>query len=233
MEMKNFYKIIFYTCFYSTTFLLVVMSLPFLILPKKFLKFPIKTWSVILSWLLLKCFKIDFKIRGKFQNHQVIYAIKHQSIWETIVLTDKIPGMPSIIMKKELMQIPIIGLLFKHSGAIPLDRGQKIQSIRRLLSQTQKALNRGDSLIIYPQGTRIEPGIKRKYLSGIYAIYNQTNLPVLPIALNSGKYWRKGYLKGPGCIEVSLLNIIKPGLKRKKFMEDLENSIENESNMLL
>ena len=63
---------------------------------------------------------------------------------------------------------------------------------------------------VWAQGATIETmtleyDIKSKYLSGIYAIYNHTNLPVLPIALNSGKYWRKGYLDGPGCIEVSLL----------------------------
>ena len=63
----------------------------------------------------------------------MIYAIQHQSIWETIVLANLLPGPISIVMKKELISIPFIGWLFKHAGAIPLDRGKQVQSIRRLL----------------------------------------------------------------------------------------------------
>ena len=136
-------------------------------------------------------------------------------------------------MKKELINIPIIGWLFRHSGAVPLDRGKKVQSMRSLLKESEKAINRGDNLIIYPQGTRIKPGEKGKFLPGVYAIYNHLNLPVVPIALNSGKFWFDKEINGPGCINVLILKTINPGLSRVEFMEKLENSIENASKRLL
>ena len=73
-------------------------------------------------------FKIDYQINGELPKSR-IYAIQHQSIWETIVLANLLPGPISIVMKKELISIPFIGWLFKHAGA-PLDRGKQVQSIR-------------------------------------------------------------------------------------------------------
>ena len=133
--------------------------------------------------------KIDYQINGELPKNQVIYAIQHQSIWETIVLANLLPGPISIVMKKELISIPFIGWLFKHAGAIPLDRGKQVQSIRRLLSSSKYAIDRGDNIIIYPQGTRVKPGVQKPYLPGIFALYNHLKIPVVPIALNSGKFW--------------------------------------------
>ena len=119
-------------------------------------------------------------------------------------------------MKKELISIPFIGWLFKHAGAIPLDRGKQVQSIRRLLSSSKYAIDRGDNIIIYPQGTRVKPGVQKPYLPGIFALYNHLKIPVVPIALNSGKFWFNFKVSGPGTIKVSILSEILPGMEKKK-----------------
>ena len=227
---KNF---IFNISFYSGTTIFAFFSIILLLFPRKYILYSLKLWSNYLSILLFIIFRINYRIEGQFPKSQVIYAIQHQSVWETIILADQLPGIQAIIMKKELINIPIIGWLFRHSGAVPLDRGKKIQSMRSLLKESEKAINRGDNLIIYPQGTRIKPGEKGKFLPGVYAIYNHLNLPVVPIALNSGKFWFDKEINGPGCINVLILKTINPGLSRVDFMEKLENSIENASKRLL
>ena len=227
---KNF---IFNISFYSGTTIFAFFSIILLLFPRQYILYSLKLWSNYLSILLFIIFRINYRIEGQFPKSQVIYAIQHQSVWETIILADQLPGIQAIIMKKELINIPIIGWLFRHSGAVPLDRGKKIQSMRSLLKESEKAINRGDNLIIYPQGTRIKPGEKGKFLPGVYAIYNHLNLPVVPIALNSGKFWFDKEINGPGCINVLILKTINPGLSRVEFMEKLENSIENASKRLL
>ncbi len=231
--MKLVKNIIFQISFYSVTTIFAFLSLVFLFFPRKYILYSLKIWSNYLSILLYLIFRINYRIEGKFTQSQVIYAIQHQSVWETIILADKLPGIQAIIMKKELINIPIIGWLFKHSGAVPLDRGKKIESMRKLLSESEKAVKRGDNLIIFPQGTRIKPGEKSKFLPGVYAIYKHLDLPVIPIALNSGKFWFGTEINGPGCIKVLILDTIQPGLKRMDFMNKLESTIENASKRLL
>jgi len=231
--MKLIKSFIFNISFYSGTTIFAFFSIILLLFPRKYILYSLKLWSNYLSILLFIIFRINYRIEGQFPKSQVIYAIQHQSVWETIILADQLPGIQAIIMKKELINIPIIGWLFRHSGAVPLDRGKKIQSMRSLLKESEKAINRGDNLIIYPQGTRIKPGEKGKFLPGVYAIYNHLNLPVVPIALNSGKFWFDKEINGPGCINVLILKTINPGLSRVEFMEKLENSIENASKRLL
>ena len=87
-----------------------------------------------------------------------------------------------------------------------------------MLQDAEKAINYGDNIIIYPQGTRVKPGENKPYLPGVYALYNHLKIPVVPIALNSGKFWYKFNLSGPGMIKVLLLNEILPGLKKREFM---------------
>ena len=226
-------KIIFFIVFYFFTVFFAIFSLPLLFLPRKYLSVSLKLWSKFLSTLLYFFFKIEYKIFGEFKYKQVIYSIQHQSVWETIVLADQLPGSMAIIMKKELISLPIIGWLFRHSGAIPLNRGRHIQSMRRLLLGSENAIKKGDSIIIYPQGTRVMPGVKKPYLPGVYAIYKHLNIPVVPIALNSGKFWYKFYLNGPGEIKVTILPAILPGMGKIEFMSKLENLIENEAKKLL
>ena len=226
-------KIFFFITFYSFTTILAIISLPLLFFPRKFLNLSLRLWAYFLNLILHIFFKIDYQINGELPKNQVIFAIQHQSIWETIVLANLLPGPISIVMKKELISIPFLGWLFKHAGAIPLDRGRQVQSIRSLLSSSKYAKDRGDNIIIYPQGTRVKPGVQKPFLPGIFALYNHLKIPVVPIALNSGKFWYDFKIIGPGIIKVSILSEILPGMEKKKFMTILQNMIEKESKSLL
>ena len=87
--------------------------------------------------------------------------------------------------------------------------------------------------MIFPQGTRVAPGTEQAYHPGVFALYRALNLPVVPIALNSGQFWaRESFMKYPGVVDVHVLEPIPPGLDRKTFMARLEEVIETETGKL-
>jgi 1-acyl-sn-glycerol-3-phosphate acyltransferase len=97
-----------------------------------------------------------------------------------------------------------------------------------MLKQAKEAAAAGKSIVIFPEGTRSAPGAKLPYHPGIAALYAGLDLPVVPVALNSGLYWgRRAWIKRPGTITLEVLDPIPPGLDRKLFMRRLEESIES------
>jgi len=159
-------------------------------------------------------------------DRQVIYAAKHQSAWETVVLA-LVLRTPVIVLKRELLRLPLLGWCFQKSGCIAVDRSAGMRALRQLRADAMAVAATGRSILIFPQGTRVAPGAAHRYEVGIFALYEATGLPVVPIALNSGHVWgRNSWLKRPGRIEVEFLDPIGPGLSRRDFMATLEESIE-------
>ena len=88
-------------------------------------------------------------------------------------------------------------------------------------------------MLIFPQGTRIAPGVDHLYEIGVFALYEATGLPVVPVALNSGHVWpRNSWMKYPGLVMVEFLDPIDPGLDRKSFMATLKQRIEDRMEIL-
>jgi 1-acyl-sn-glycerol-3-phosphate acyltransferase len=103
-----------------------------------------------------------------------------------------------------------------------------------MLAQTRALAGAGRQLLIFPEGTRVEPGGKAGYKPGVAAMYKEMQAPCLPIALNSGLYWpAHGLNFKPGTIIVQILPAIAPGLDRKTFMKELETRIETATNELI
>jgi 1-acyl-sn-glycerol-3-phosphate acyltransferase len=97
-----------------------------------------------------------------------------------------------------------------------------------MIKDARKSVAAGRPIIIFPEGTRVAPGKTGDYQSGIAALYKDLNIPVIPVALNSGLYWpRRQLIRQPGVITLRFLSPIPPGLPRKEFMQCLETRIEN------
>ena len=91
----------------------------------------------------------------------------------------------------------------------------------------RKAASEGRPIVIFPEGTRAAPGESRPYKSGVAALYQDLNIPVVPMALNSGLLWpRNSFIKKPGMITVEFLPPIPPGLPREEMMKTLRNELE-------
>jgi 1-acyl-sn-glycerol-3-phosphate acyltransferase len=182
------------------------------------------------GWLTVKLLHIvgaSHRVSGdQHLGDQVIYAAKHQSAWETIVLS-LLLHTPVVVLKRELLMLPLLGMYFQKAGCVAVDRSAGMRALRKLREDAVAARDSGRSLLIFPQGTRVAPGIDHKYEIGVFALYEATGLPVVPIALNSGQVWgRNSWLKRSGRIEVEFLPPIAPGLSRRGFMAALESAIE-------
>jgi len=217
---------LFNSLFYLVTALLTLVLVPFLLLPSFFVRVLARFWGWITAQLL-RLAGINHRISGDpALDQQVIYAAKHQSAWETIVLVGFL-RMPVTVMKRELLFLPLIGLFFLRAGCIAVDRAGGMKALRGMRNAAMRYRDRGRSLLIFPQGTRVAPGDYHRYEAGVFALYEATGLPVVPVALNSGHVWPRNSLrKFPGVVDVSFLEPIKPGLARKAFMVELEARIE-------
>jgi len=162
----------------------------------------------------------------------VIYAIKHQSTWDTMAFS-ALPDRPAYVLKRELTWIPFFGWLLAAAGFIAVDRKAGAAALRRLVRDAERTVATGRSILIFPEGTRTAPGQHRPYQPGIAALYDKLKLPVVPVALNSGLFWgRRSFVKRPGRITVEFLPAIEPGLPRRVFMAELERRIEGAARRL-
>jgi 1-acyl-sn-glycerol-3-phosphate acyltransferase len=211
--------------FYIGTSVLVIIMLP-VCLSARIAPLAGRLWGRFASFVAWIS-GISFRLEGNVpKGKQVIYAVKHQSAWETMVLFWVLYD-PIIVMKQELMRIPFIGWVFKRTGSIGVDRSAGMAALKKLKRDALIALETGRPLLIFPQGTRVLPRTEAPYQIGVYALYSATGLPVVPVALNSGSFWpRKGIRKYPGCITLEFLPEIAPGLQRAAFMATLEEQIE-------
>lgn len=220
-------SLIFNILFYGVTILLALLVLPSLLLPPAVIRAAARLWG----WITVQALRIaggTHSLSGDpCLDRQVIYAAKHQSAWETVVLA-MILHTPVVVLKRELLRLPLLGWYFQKAGCIAVDRTAGMKALRKLRDDAMVAAMAGRSILIFPQGTRAAPGSSHRYEVGIFALYESTGLPVVPIALNSGHVWgRKSWLKRPGRIEVEFLPQIAPGLSRREFMARLEDDIES------
>ena len=225
-DMVYLRSFIFNSLFHLMTAMIVVLLLPLLLLPSVVVRIVARCWGWMTAKLLLIA-GVRHRIWGDMAlDQQVIYAAKHQSAWETIVLVGCL-RMPVTVMKRELLFLPLIGLFFLRAGCIAVDRAGGMRALRELRKAAVRHWRHGRSLLIFPQGTRVEPGISHGYEVGVFALYDATGLPVVPVALNSGHVWpRNSWTKRPGIVDVQFLSPIAPGLSRKAFMAKLEKQIE-------
>jgi 1-acyl-sn-glycerol-3-phosphate acyltransferase len=166
-------------------------------------------------------------------NGPAIIAAKHQSAWETLFLSRRL-GRPAFILKRELLMIPVFGWFIRKVGMIAVDRAGKAAALKKMVRDANDAFAQGRQIIIFPEGTRVAPGEHKPYQPGIAALYGQLNVPVVPVALNSGLFWgKKAWVKKPGKIAIEYLPPIPPGLDRKAFMAELERRLEPAAQKLL
>ena len=193
----------------------------------------IKIWNYyfipFLVWSLRHIAGIKIEIRGSEHIRQegVIYAGKHESALETYILTNYI-RKASFILKKELTYIPLFGWAQYFYGMIPVDRSAGSAAMKNMLRHAQIKVNEHRPIIIFPEGTRRRPGEEPTYKPGVALLYQHLNLPVVPLATNTGFFWAKSsFLRYPGKVIFEFMEPIAPGLDKKGFMTELQNRIES------
>ena len=228
-------SLLFNIAFWLWGVVMALAALPVLLMPREAMVRHAERWERGIQWLLRHLVGLDYRVIGDEhrRNSEVIYAIKHQSAWDTVT-THLLIDDPAIALKQELTKIPIFGPCLLHAGMIKIDRGHGTRALRSLIDGARAAIARGSPVVIFPEGTRTPPGERRSYHPGVAALYKQLALPVVPVALNSGLFWgRRSFVKRPGTILVEFLEPIQPGLDRKAFMAELERRIETATDRLV
>jgi 1-acyl-sn-glycerol-3-phosphate acyltransferase len=173
------------------------------------------------------------EVRGKVPTDEVLIASKHQSFLDIIMIVSVLPR-PKFIMKKQLLWAPFLGWYAKRIGCIPVDRGKRGEAIEKMVRDVEAGRTTPGQLIIYPQGTRVAPGVPRPYKIGTAVLYRQLGQPCVPAATNVGVFWpRRGILRRPGLAVVEFLPRIDPGLAEDEFMDRLRDEIETASDGLM
>jgi len=224
----RFRSFCFNTGWYLGSAVIAVGGSPILLLPRRVVLAWARLWIVFVLWWLRVTCRLDHRLTGleNLPRGPVIIACKHQSSWETLAFTLLFPGT-AIVLKRELLFIPIVGWAMARCGNIAVARGDGASALRGLVKQARKAIAEGRSVAIFPEGTRVAPGQSKPYQVGTAALYRQLGVPVVPMALNSGVFWgRRKFVKRPGTITLEVLPSIAPGLSRAAFMTVLQERIE-------
>lgn len=187
-------------------------------------------WVIFTARLLcgLRC-----EVRGTPPTGECVIAGKHQSFLDIILIFHAVPA-GKFIMKRELIYTPFLGQYAQKIGCVPVNRGKRGTAIAKMKADVAAGSAAPGQLIIYPQGTRVAPGVSRPYKVGTGLLYEQLAQPCYPVAANVGVFWpKRGILRHPGLAVVEFLPPIAPGLPVPQFMKRLEAEIETHSDRLM
>ena len=172
-------------------------------------------WARYHRWCARLLLGVRTRIDGTMPTGPVIVASKHQSMYETIEFL-LLLETPAVVLKRELADLPGWGWVSRRYGVIPVDREGGAAALRRMLRAAQAAIAAGRPIMIFPEGTRVLPGEQPPLQPGFAGLYKSLGVPVVPIALDSGRVWpRRGFVKRPGRITFRVGEPIPPGLPRK------------------
>jgi 1-acyl-sn-glycerol-3-phosphate acyltransferase len=165
-------------------------------------------------------------------DRPVIFVGNHQSYWESIAMTAFVPDI-NVVTKRAAMSIPVFGWGLRHAPMTPVDRDMPGKNIRRMAREIRKSVAEGRSMLIFPEGGRVDPGRVRRYERGIEMVYREGVAPIVPFVTNAGLFWPKGFaIKRPGEITVRFLPSIAEGKNPRKFARELEGLLNFEKERL-
>lgn len=223
---------LFVVCFQVWTLVLGIVYLPLLGASRRTVGPAARFWVAGCFALLRLWCGLSFQVRGQVPSGAILVAAKHQSTLETfafqLILED-----PAVVLKQELLSIPIFGWYLARTGVIAIDRAAGTRALKDMVRGATAAAQSGRPVLIYPEGHRMEVGAAPDYHSGIAMIYAELKCPCVPVAVNTGLFWGRGSLaKRAGVAVIEFLPAIEPGLDRKSFMARLQAEIEAGSDRL-
>jgi 1-acyl-sn-glycerol-3-phosphate acyltransferase len=188
-------------------------------------------WGRSSLWLLKITCNLKHEIRGweNLPEHSAIIMAKHQSAWETIAMRGVFPPEQAWILKRELMWIPLFGWALAAVGSISIDRSSGRAAMRQVIAKGTEKLKKGRLVMIFPEGTRVAPGERKRYGMGGGILAEKSGYPIIPVAHTAGVFWRRrGVKKHPGTIQMVIGEPIDPsGKSANEIIAEVEEWIES------
>lgn len=231
---------IFNICFYTLTALACIALLPTLMMPRKIYLAVVYGFVYTTAFLEKYILGLTYEVRGienLSQSGGYIVAAKHQSAYETFKL-HILFGDPAIVLKKELLKIPLWGKYLEKSDVIPIDRSSPKMAIKSIQDGAKHVADQGRPMVIFPQGTRVSPDTttqEKPYKIGIVRMQEATNLPIIPMALNTGIFYPKHcWCKKPGRVIFEFLKPINASeQKPSDALKRIEEAVEEKTHHLM
>ena len=202
--------------FYPATLLYVIAGLTLGLFATPPMRAVVHGWANLHEWLSVNLIGVRLRLDGDIPDGPYLIAVKHQSMYETIQML-RVIRTPVVVLKQQLASIPLFGWMTRRYGVIPVDREAGPKALRTMLTAARRALADRRPVVIFPEGTRVPPGERPELRSGFAGLYRALNLPVVPIAVDSGRLWSRGLLKQPGVVTFKVGETIPPGLKRAEI----------------
>ncbi len=188
------------------------------------------SWSRVNLWGLKVLCGLSVRVEGteNIPEESCLVFAKHQSAWETLALISLIPGPKSWVMKQELLYVPFFGWIMKAFQPIAIDRKSGRKAIDQIIEQGTDRLKQGKKVFIFPEGTRVAPGERKRYGIGGAMLAEKSGYPILPVAHNAGVFWRRRDIrKYPGVVDVRIGPLIQTqGRSASVINQEVENWIE-------
>lgn len=238
MVIQAIRSLIFYFLFIGQTAILaIIVSIMAFFVKGRFAP----SWAIAKYWAKSNLFLLRWVvgIRSEISGMEnipeggCIIAAKHQSDWDTAAILPFV-APPSFIAKKELLDIPFFGAAALSLGAISVDRQKGRDTIPGMIKGAKAAVASGSRIVIFPEGTRKAALAPPNYKFGTAKLYEQLDVPVVPVALNSGLFWsRNSLILWPGVAKARFLPPIPKGLSATKMQKMMTTQIEEASNKLI
>ena len=218
-------SLLFALFFYTVSVLCVLAAFPASLFGSRALRGVTHVWVRLHRWCARFLLGITTRIEGTPPAAPALVAAKHQSMYETmelVLLLDE----PAIIMKRELFDIPLWGWVARRYGIIPVDREGGAVALRRMMRAAEAAIAEGRPIVLFAEGTRVAVGERPLLQSGFAGLYRALKLPVVPVALDSGRLWpRRTFVKQPGIVTFRFGEPIPPGLGRGEIEAAVHEAI--------
>ncbi len=213
--MALFRSLLFALIFYPGSVIMVLAALASIPFGQEAIIASSRRWAVwhrmCARWIL----GIRTRVIGELPKQGVLYAVKHEAMYETVE-TLVLFHRPVVVMKKELVDLFGWGHVARKLGVIPVDRDAGAAAMRQMIGAARVAKASNRPVVLFPEGTRVPRGEKPPLRAGFAGLYKVLALPVVPIALDSGRVWPRGFIKRSGIVTLKVGETIPPGLPREE-----------------
>lgn len=208
-------SLLFAAIFYGATVLWVLAGIVASLFGQRPTLAVVLSWVEVHHWAATHVLGIRNRVEGSIPPGPHLIAVKHQAMYETLEIV-RLTNLPVLVMKKELADIPLFGFMTLRYGAIPVERTAGAKALRSLMAAGKAAIATGRPVAIFPEGTRVPVGEQPPLGSGFAGLYRALGLPVVPVAVDSGRLWGRGLVHRSGTVTFKVGEIIPPGLKREE-----------------
>jgi 1-acyl-sn-glycerol-3-phosphate acyltransferase len=222
--MPTLRSLLYAAIFYPATVLWVLAGLVATLFGPRPTLAVVLSWVKLHHWLCKHVLGIDTRVEGQIPQGACLFAVKHESMFETLEMV-RLSNLPVIVMKMELADIPLFGTLTRRYGVIPVERTAGAKALREMVAAGKEAVANGRAVIIYPEGTRVAAGTAPPLRPGFAGLYRALGLPVVPIAVDSGRLWGRGLVHHSGTITFRVGETIPAGLKREEIEQRVHAAI--------